>query len=152
MHHSFTPLRDMSLPISLTICTSLQCVELVRNLGIPTLVLGGGGYNIRNVARCWTYETSILLRRQIPDQLPYNVGQSTLAISFCSLFLLFYILPFPPLCLFRPLSVSDPSSRLLLSEIAAGKNKAWRETTDLSSLFLFPIATGDTNESGRRRF
>jgi acetoin utilization deacetylase AcuC-like enzyme len=25
------------------------------------LVLGGGGYTIRNVARCWTYETGCLL-------------------------------------------------------------------------------------------
>ena len=24
-------------------------------------MLGGGGYTIRNVARCWTYETSIAL-------------------------------------------------------------------------------------------
>jgi hypothetical protein len=23
------------------------------------MVLGGGGYTVRNVARCWTYETSI---------------------------------------------------------------------------------------------
>jgi len=36
------------------------------------LVLGGGGYTIRNVARCWTYETSILLGSQLEDELPYN--------------------------------------------------------------------------------
>jgi hypothetical protein len=24
-------------------------------------VLGGGGYTVRNVARCWTYETAVLL-------------------------------------------------------------------------------------------
>ncbi|PKC05780.1 hypothetical protein RhiirA5_420460 [Rhizophagus irregularis] len=28
---------------------------------IPLLVLGGGGYRIPNVARCWTYETGLLL-------------------------------------------------------------------------------------------
>jgi hypothetical protein len=27
---------------------------------------------VRNVARCWTYETSVLLNTQIPNELPYN--------------------------------------------------------------------------------
>ena len=40
--------------------------------GLPMLVLGGGGYTIRNVARCWTYETSLLLNETIPDDIPYN--------------------------------------------------------------------------------
>ena len=35
------------------------CVSYVKSFKIPTLVLGGGGYTLRNVARCWTYETSI---------------------------------------------------------------------------------------------
>ncbi len=36
-----------------------KCVDYVKKLGIPLMVLGGGGYTVRNVARCWTYETSI---------------------------------------------------------------------------------------------
>ena len=28
---------------------------------LPLMLLGGGGYTIRNVARCWTYETSVAL-------------------------------------------------------------------------------------------
>jgi len=36
------------------------------------LVLGGGGYTIRNVARCWAYETSVLLNTEIPNEIPYN--------------------------------------------------------------------------------
>lgn len=28
-------------------------------------MLGGGGYTIRNVARCWTYETSVALDTDI---------------------------------------------------------------------------------------
>lgn len=35
-------------------------------------MLGGGGYTIRNVARCWTYETSIALDCDVPNELPYN--------------------------------------------------------------------------------
>ena len=33
--------------------------------GIPIVVLGGGGYNVKNVARCWAYETGICLGRKI---------------------------------------------------------------------------------------
>ncbi|CAE7249153.1 HDAC1 [Symbiodinium sp. KB8] len=47
-------------------------VEYVRSFGLPTLVLGGGGYTMRNVARCWTYETSVLTGIAIDDELPYN--------------------------------------------------------------------------------
>jgi histone deacetylase 1/2 len=37
------------------------------------LVLGGGGYTIRNVARCWCYETAVLLDQpEIPNEIPYN--------------------------------------------------------------------------------
>ena len=27
---------------------------------------------MRNVARCWTYETSVVLGEDLPDELPYN--------------------------------------------------------------------------------
>ena len=30
-------------------------------------MLGGGGYTIRNVARCWTYETSIALNSEVAN-------------------------------------------------------------------------------------
>ena len=49
-----------------------DCVSFVKSFGVPTLVLGGGGYTMRNVARCWTYETSLLCGTEIPDELPYN--------------------------------------------------------------------------------
>ena len=39
---------------------------------MPVLVLGGGGYTLRNVPRCWTYETSVLLDTPVKDTLPYN--------------------------------------------------------------------------------
>lgn len=47
-----------------------HCVEKVAALGLPLLVLGGGGYTVKNVARCWTYETSLLTGTEIPDTLP----------------------------------------------------------------------------------
>merc|ERR1712181_94133 len=30
------------------------------------------GYTIRNVARCWTYETAVALGAEIANELPYN--------------------------------------------------------------------------------
>lgn len=47
-------------------------VQHKQSFGVPTLVLGGGGYTIRNVARCWAYETSVLLDTEIPNEIPYN--------------------------------------------------------------------------------
>jgi len=49
-----------------------DCVDFVKSFNVPTLVLGGGGYTMRNVARCWTYETSVILNKQIKDELPFN--------------------------------------------------------------------------------
>lgn len=49
-----------------------ECVKFTKNLNLPLLVLGGGGYTIRNVARCWTYETSILLDEQVSNEIPAN--------------------------------------------------------------------------------
>eukprot|EP01083_Nonionella_stella_P040704 110360_1 len=49
-----------------------ECIEFVKTFNVPVLVLGGGGYTIRNVARCWAYETSICIGKQLDDNLPYN--------------------------------------------------------------------------------
>jgi len=49
-----------------------KCVEFMKSFNLPLLLLGGGGYTIRNVARAWTYETSIALGTEIPNDLPYN--------------------------------------------------------------------------------
>jgi histone deacetylase 1/2 len=49
-----------------------DCVEYVKSFNLPTLVLGGGGYTVRNVARCWTFETGVVLGQQLDDKIPYN--------------------------------------------------------------------------------
>ena len=49
-----------------------DCVRYVRSFGVPMLVLGGGGYTLRNVPRCWTYETSVLTGEEVKDELPFN--------------------------------------------------------------------------------
>lgn len=35
-----------------------DCLRFLRSFNVPLMVLGGGGYTIRNVARCWCYEVS----------------------------------------------------------------------------------------------
>lgn len=49
-----------------------DCVSFVKSFNVPLLVLGGGGYTLRNVPRCWAYETSVLLDTQIKDAIPAN--------------------------------------------------------------------------------
>ncbi len=48
------------------------CVEYFKNKGFPLIILGGGGYTIRNVARAWTFETAVLCGVELPKQIPYN--------------------------------------------------------------------------------
>jgi len=55
---------------NLSIAAHGECVRFVKGFGLPLLVLGGGGYTIRNVARCWAYETSVLTNTVVSDQLP----------------------------------------------------------------------------------
>lgn len=57
---------------NLTVKGHGRCVELVKKFGLPFLLVGGGGYTIRNVSRCWTYETSVALGCEIANELPYN--------------------------------------------------------------------------------
>ncbi|KAF9923016.1 histone deacetylase [Linnemannia zychae] len=49
-----------------------NCVAYVKSFGIPMIVVGGGGYTVRNVARAWTFETAVLLNEQLPEELPFN--------------------------------------------------------------------------------
>ena len=37
-----------------------EAVRHMKNYGLPIMFLGGGGYTLKNVARVWTYETSII--------------------------------------------------------------------------------------------
>jgi histone deacetylase 1/2 len=49
-----------------------NCVKFVKSWGLPLLVLGGGGYTIKNVARCWANETAICLGVELEDSIPMN--------------------------------------------------------------------------------
>lgn len=49
-----------------------RCVEFIKSFQLPLMLLGGGGYTIRNVARAWAAETAIAAGVSIPDELPFN--------------------------------------------------------------------------------
>jgi histone deacetylase HOS2 len=52
-----------------------HCVEFVKSKahGRHLILVGGGGYTPRNVARCWTHETARLLGIELKDKLPSHV-------------------------------------------------------------------------------
>lgn len=49
-------------------------IEYVKSFGIPVILLGGGGYTPRNVARCWAYETGIAIgdHKEMENDIPWN--------------------------------------------------------------------------------
>lgn len=54
------------------------CVEFVKRFNLPLLLVGGGGYTPRNVARAWCHETSLCvdveLHNEIPSHVPYRMA------------------------------------------------------------------------------
>ncbi|KAG8044449.1 hypothetical protein GUJ93_ZPchr0121g58 [Zizania palustris] len=57
---------------NLSIKGHCECVKFMRSFNVPLLLLGGGGYTIRNVARCWCYETGVALGQEIEDKMPVS--------------------------------------------------------------------------------
>jgi histone deacetylase 1/2 len=44
-----------------------QCVEFLKKFNVPLILLGGGGYTIRNVARAWAYETALTVDEYLTE-------------------------------------------------------------------------------------
>ena len=62
-------------------------VRTLRDLGLPWLALGGGGYDLGNVVRAWTLAWATITETELPDEIPpewltraarYDVAISTL--------------------------------------------------------------------------
>ncbi|KAG7086764.1 hypothetical protein E1B28_002696 [Marasmius oreades] len=51
-----------------------RCVQYFRDQNVPLILLGGGGYTVKNVARAWTYETACALG--IEDSIDLNLPYS----------------------------------------------------------------------------
>lgn len=61
--------RGLSVYFSYTflVLGHAECVRFMMSYNVPLLILGGGGYTIRNVARCWAFETAVLLKQEVED-------------------------------------------------------------------------------------
>lgn len=47
-----------------------KMVQHIKEKNLPLILLGGGGYNLENVSRVWTYESAIALGVTISDDIP----------------------------------------------------------------------------------
>lgn len=47
-----------------------RMIELMKGWSVPWVALGGGGYDIVNVARCWSLAFAIMAGVNLPDKLP----------------------------------------------------------------------------------
>jgi len=63
---------DMLGVFNLSMKGHADCLTFMQRFNVPMLVLGGGGYTINNVARCWAYETGRILGKELEDNLPEN--------------------------------------------------------------------------------
>lgn len=50
-----------------------RAVETVLKRKVPTVLVGGGGYTIENVSRCWAYEASLAGNVELPSELPKSL-------------------------------------------------------------------------------
>lgn len=48
----------------------VEAVRRVRDLGLPTVAIGGGGYNIDLVPRMWVAAVLTLMHREVPEEIP----------------------------------------------------------------------------------
>ncbi|KAI0217672.1 Histone deacetylase 8 [Lamellibrachia satsuma] len=55
---------------NLTPSACSRCVQHLLAWNIPLLLVGGGGYNFANTARCWTILTSLVTGRQLASEIP----------------------------------------------------------------------------------
>ncbi|OMH79990.1 Histone deacetylase phd1 [Zancudomyces culisetae] len=67
---------------NLSISAHGSCVRAIKKYNIPLIVVGGGGYTVKNVARCWTYETGLLCGVELPNKLPSNIYRESFAPDY----------------------------------------------------------------------
>ncbi|XP_050329478.1 histone deacetylase 8-like [Bactrocera neohumeralis] len=55
---------------NLTPADLIECVEFILMNGLPTVLLGGGGYNFTNSSRLWTQLTATCCGVPLPEDIP----------------------------------------------------------------------------------
>ena len=64
------PLEHPLANLNLTSHGFMHAVRGLKGLQKPWLALGGGGYNMSNVARCWTLAWAEISGQEAPEMLP----------------------------------------------------------------------------------
>ncbi|KAL3837122.1 hypothetical protein ACJMK2_022503 [Sinanodonta woodiana] len=67
-----TKFMQMCKPSAIVMQCYGKYVEMMKIWNLPIFLLGGGGHTTKNVARCWTYETAVVLGEELANQFPYN--------------------------------------------------------------------------------
>jgi acetoin utilization protein AcuC len=68
--------RDPLAHLALTTHGYLRIFRAFRDLSLPWLALGGGGYNIHTVARVWTLAYEVMSDQSFADAIPSSYRQS----------------------------------------------------------------------------
>jgi acetoin utilization protein AcuC len=68
--------RDPITHMALTVQGIGQAVSSFAGAAPKWLALGGGGYDLQAVARAWTTAYSLMLDRDLPDEIPEPYGQT----------------------------------------------------------------------------
>jgi acetoin utilization protein AcuC len=61
--------------MSLTVNGFSKLIEEMKSWDLKWVALGGGGYNVMNVARAWTQAWAVMKGIQLPDNLPESFVQ-----------------------------------------------------------------------------
>lgn len=64
--------RDKLGHLNLSIKGHGEAVKHMLSFNTPVILIGGGGYTIENVSRCWAYQTSVAIGAEIDNNLPEN--------------------------------------------------------------------------------
>ncbi len=65
-----TMTSDPLTHLDLTTNGFTRMIELMKLWSVPWVALGGGGYDIVNVAKCWSLAFAIMAGADLPDKLP----------------------------------------------------------------------------------
>ncbi|GAA5878590.1 hypothetical protein JCM3774_004074 [Rhodotorula dairenensis] len=59
-------------PFNLSMRGHASCVAFLRTFNVPLIMVGGGGYTVRNVARTWAFETGLAAGVEMNPDMPFN--------------------------------------------------------------------------------
>lgn len=64
--------EDKLGPFNLSMRGHASCVAFLRSFNVPMVLVGGGGYTIRNVARTWAFEVGVAAGVELDKNLPFD--------------------------------------------------------------------------------